>query len=66
MLTLYTASSSANGRKTVALARQLRIAIQVVEVNVYDGEGQTPAFLALNLARTQDLAVVRARARASV
>ena len=48
MLTLYTASFSSNGRKTVALARHLGLCLEIVEVNVYRGEGRAPAFLAIN------------------
>ncbi len=48
VLTLYTASFSSNGRKAVALLRQLGVAAEIVEVNVYRGEGRAPSFLALN------------------
>lgn len=48
VFTLYTAGLSANGRKVVALTRQLGLAADVVEVDVYRGEGRAPEFLALN------------------
>jgi glutathione S-transferase len=48
VLRIYTASFSSNGRKAVALARQLQIAHELIEVNVYRGEGRNADFLALN------------------
>jgi glutathione S-transferase len=46
--TLYATPLSANGRKVLALAHHLRLALDVQEVNVYRGEGQTPELRALN------------------
>jgi glutathione S-transferase len=45
---LYTTPLSANGRKVLALSRQLGLAPEVQLVNVYRGEGRTPQYLALN------------------
>ncbi len=46
--TLYTTPLSANGRKALAVARHLGVDARVELVDVYRGEGRTPAFLALN------------------
>lgn len=48
MLTLYTTPLSANGRKPLAVARQLGLAPAVRTVDVYRGEGRAPDYLALN------------------
>ncbi len=48
MLTLYTTPLSANGRKPLAVARELGLTLEVRRVNVYAGEGRAPEFLALN------------------
>jgi len=47
-LQLYTTPLSANGRKVLAVSRQLGLAPEVRLVNVYRGEGRTPEYLALN------------------
>ena len=48
MPTLYSTPLSANGRKPLALARHLGLALDVRTVNVYAGEGRSPEYLALN------------------
>lgn len=48
MFTLYTTALSANGRKTLALVDHLGLDADVRRVNVYAGEGQAPAYLAVN------------------
>lgn len=48
MPTLYTTPLSANGRKALAVGRALGLALDVRVVNVYRGEGRTPAYLAIN------------------
>lgn len=48
MFTLYSTPLSANGRKPLAVARQLGIAPVVHAVNVYVGEGQAPEYKAIN------------------
>ena len=48
MFTLYTTPLSANGRKPLALSQQLGLEPEIQLVNVYQGEGRTPAFLAIN------------------
>ena len=48
MYTLFTTPLSANGRKTVALSRHLALDPDVVDVNVYQGEGQRAEFLEIN------------------
>jgi glutathione S-transferase len=48
MLTLYTTPLSANGRKVVAVCRELGLLPKIVPLDVYKGEGQTPEFLAIN------------------
>jgi glutathione S-transferase len=45
---LHTTLLSANGRKVVALCRQLGLDPEIHEVNVYRGEGQAPAYRAIN------------------
>lgn len=50
MPTLYTTALSANGRKPLAVARQLGIALDVREVDVYRGEGRAPDYLRVNSA----------------
>src|SRR6187551_3020266 len=48
MLTLYTTPISANGRKVLALVQHLALPVRLTTVNVYQGEGQTPTFRAIN------------------
>jgi glutathione S-transferase len=48
LLTLYATPLSANGRKALAVCRHLGLAPRVEVVDVYRGEGRTPAYLALN------------------
>jgi glutathione S-transferase len=48
MLTLYSTALSANGRKVLAVSRQLGITIDIHIVNVYRGEGRSPKYLAIN------------------
>src|SRR6185503_9506677 len=48
MATLYTTPLSANGRKPLAVSRQLALSIELQTVNVYRGEGRAAAYLALN------------------
>jgi len=45
---LYTTPVSANGRKTIAVARHLSLDVEIASVDVYRGEGQTPAYRSLN------------------
>jgi glutathione S-transferase len=48
MLTLYATPLSANGRKVLAVARQLEVQADVRIVNVYRGEGRAAEYLAIN------------------
>lgn len=48
MLTLYTSTLSANGRKTLAVTRHLDLNVHIEEVNVYAGEGNTDSYRAVN------------------
>lgn len=48
MFTLYTTPLSANGRKVLAVSRQLGLTPEIKLVNVYQGEGRTPEFLAVH------------------
>ena len=48
MLTLYTTPISANGRKVLALVQHLALPVRLTTVNVYQGEGQTATFRAIN------------------
>jgi glutathione S-transferase len=48
MLTLYSTPLSANGRKVIAVSRQLGLELDIQLVNVYRGEGRTAAYLAVN------------------
>ncbi len=48
MLTLYSTPLSANGRKVLAVARQLEVKANVRLVNVYRGEGRTAQYLSIN------------------
>jgi len=48
MLTLYTTPLSANGRKVLAVSHHLGLAPAVRLINVYQGEGRTPAYLAIH------------------
>ncbi len=45
---LYTSPISANGRKVLALTYHLQLNAQIHTINVYNGEGQTPLYLAIN------------------
>lgn len=47
-LTLYTTPLSANGRKVLAVARELSLAPEIRTVDVYRGGGRDPDYLALN------------------
>lgn len=46
--TLYTTLLSANGRKVVAASHHLGLDPEIRFVNVYEGEGRTPEYLAIN------------------
>lgn len=48
MLALYTTPLSANGRKVLAVSRQLGLEPRVHPVDVYRGEGRSPEYLAIN------------------
>ena len=48
MPTLYTSLLSANGRKALAVALQLRLKLCVQEVDVYHGAGNTPEYRRIN------------------
>jgi glutathione S-transferase len=48
MLTLYATPLSANGRKVIAVSRQLGLRLDIHLVNVYRGEGRTAEYLAIN------------------
>lgn len=48
MSTLYTTLLSANGRKVLAVARHLELSPEVKMINVYQGEGRSPSYLAIN------------------
>jgi len=48
MLTLYSTPLSANGRKVLAVSRQLELRPDIRLVNVYRGEGRTAEYLAIN------------------
>jgi glutathione S-transferase len=48
MLTLYATPLSANGRKVLAVARQLEVQADIRIVNVYRGEGRAAEYLAIN------------------
>ena len=48
MFTLYTTPLSANGRKVLAVSHHLGLAPEVRLINVYQGEGRTPEYLAIN------------------
>jgi glutathione S-transferase len=48
MLRLYTTPLSANGRKVLAVSHELALSPDIHEVNVYRGEGQAPAYLAIH------------------
>ena len=45
---IYATPLSANGRKVLAVCRQLGLAPELHLVNVYKGEGRTPEYLAIN------------------
>jgi glutathione S-transferase len=46
--TLYTTPISANGRKVLAVAQQLKLNPEIKIINVYQGDGQKSDYLALN------------------
>lgn len=48
MLALYTTLTSANGRKVMAVSEHLGLTPEVRLINVYEGEGQTPEYIAIN------------------
>ena len=48
MLKIYATPLSANGRKVLAVCRQLELNPEIHEVNVYRGEGRRPEYLAIN------------------
>jgi glutathione S-transferase len=48
MLKIYATPLSANGRKVLAVSRQLGLSPEIHDVNVYRGEGRLPQFLAIN------------------
>jgi glutathione S-transferase len=48
MLTLYSTPRSANGRKVLAVTRHLGLTPNIRDVNVYAGEGRSPAHLAIH------------------
>src|ERR1700733_13081565 len=48
MLKIYATTLSANGRKVLAVSRQLGLNPQIHDVNVYRGEGRTAQYLDIN------------------
>jgi glutathione S-transferase len=48
LFTLYSTPLSANGRKVLAVCHQLDLRPEIRLVNVYQGEGRTPGYLAVN------------------
>lgn len=48
MLKIYATPLSANGRKVLAVCRQLELQPEIHEVNVYRGEGRNPEYLAIS------------------
>jgi glutathione S-transferase len=48
VLTLYATPLSANGRKVLAVSRELELQPDIRLVNVYRGEGRTAEYLAIN------------------
>jgi len=48
VLKAYATPFSANGRKVLAVIRQLGLSCEIHLVDVYKGEGQTPQYLAIN------------------
>jgi len=48
MLKIYATPLSANGRKVLAVCRQLKLNPEIHEVNVYRGEGRGAQYLAIN------------------
>jgi glutathione S-transferase len=48
MLKIYATPLSANGRKVLAVCRQLKLNPEIHEVNVYRGEGRSAQYLAIN------------------
>jgi len=45
---LYTHPDSANGSKVLAVSYQLRLTPEIFLINVYQGDGQRPEYLAIN------------------
>ncbi len=45
---LYTHQHSANGRKVLAVSDHLKLAPEIIRVNIYQGEGQQPDYLKIN------------------
>ena len=45
---IYATTLSANGRKVLAVSRQLGLNPEIHDVNVYRGEGRTAQYLAIN------------------
>jgi glutathione S-transferase len=48
MLRIYSTALSANGRKVLAVSRELGLNAEIHIVNVYRGEGRTAEYLAIN------------------
>ena len=48
VFTLYTTPLSANGRKVRAVSHHLALKPEVKIVNVFEGEGRAPEYLAIN------------------
>jgi glutathione S-transferase len=48
MLRIYATPLSANGRKVLAVSRQLELHAEVHLIDVYQGEGRTPEYLEIN------------------
>lgn len=48
MIKLYSTPVSSNAREALAVIHHLGLDAEIVETDVYAGEGQTPEFLALN------------------
>jgi glutathione S-transferase len=46
--TLYTTPISANGRKVLAVAQQLKLSPEIKTINVYQGDGQTDEYRTIN------------------
>jgi glutathione S-transferase len=48
VIKIYATPLSANGRKVLAVSRQLGLSAEIHDVNVYRGEGRSPEYLAIN------------------